>query len=173
MDCFVTRAPRNDGMEANLTRRANQSARPISSQSLRTKIFCFSEMATHPISSAIPSQLRGRFADVTDAGRGMRWTRQRRARKGWQGGINPVSDYPARERTALKTVFVETCSDRYEVRRELWRDRRGRRSRVGLAPRMLASSLVEMCPPNRVLDASAIRKATVATEHGLTGVSAK
>ena len=33
---------------------------------------------------------------------------KRRARKGWQGGINSVSDQPARERTALKTVFVET-----------------------------------------------------------------
>ena len=43
----------------------------------------------------------GRFADVTDVGHGMRWTRQRRARKGWQGGINSVSDQPARERTAL------------------------------------------------------------------------
>ena len=33
---------------------------------------------------------------------------KRRARKGLQGGINSVSDQPACERTALKTVFVET-----------------------------------------------------------------
>ena len=38
----------------------------------------------------------------------MRWTRQRRARKELQGGLNSVSDHPARERTALKTVFDET-----------------------------------------------------------------
>ena len=31
---------------------------------------------------------------VTNVGHGMRWTRQRRARKGSQGGINSVSDFP-------------------------------------------------------------------------------
>ena len=37
----------------------------------------------------------------------MRWTRQRRARKGLQGGLISVSDYPARRRTALLTVSTK------------------------------------------------------------------
>src|SRR5215207_3882803 len=41
---------------------------------------------------AIPHPLEGRIAIVTDVGRGMRWTRQRRARTGSQGGPWPVSE---------------------------------------------------------------------------------
>jgi hypothetical protein len=35
---------------------------------------------------------------------GMRWTRQRRRDRRSQGGINPVSDQPARRRTALQRL---------------------------------------------------------------------
>ena len=40
---------------------------------------------------------KGRFAIVTDVGCGMRWTRQRRAREGSQGGLNLVSDRQTRK----------------------------------------------------------------------------
>ena len=38
----------------------------------------------------------------------MRWTRQRRARKGSQGGLNSVSGYPVCRRTTLLTVSDDT-----------------------------------------------------------------
>ena len=45
-----------------------------------------------PTTPAIPHPLEGRIAIVTDVGRGMRWTRQRRARTGSQGGPWSVSE---------------------------------------------------------------------------------
>src|SRR6187200_972293 len=77
-----------------------------SCQALEAKIFRLTCRANHSY----------RFARLTRQGAlrtsrtrgGMRWTRQRRARKGSRGGLNSVSDYPARGRTALKTVFDET-----------------------------------------------------------------
>ena len=76
------------------------------SQAPRKKIFRLTRRANHLYQFA---RLTRRGALRTSRTRGgMRWTRQRRARKGSQGGLNSVSDCPARERTALKTVFDET-----------------------------------------------------------------
>ena len=74
----------------------------------------------------------------------MRWTRQRRARKGLQGGFNSVSDRPARGRTALPTVFDETGRIARGPARALARRARTAKSCGSDAP-TLASSLVEMC----------------------------
>jgi hypothetical protein len=78
----------------------------------------------------------------------MRWTRQRRARKELQGGMNSVSDRPACGRTALLTVFVETGRMVRGPARPL--AEAGADGQVVWFWRpMLASSLAEMCPPNR------------------------
>ncbi len=61
--------------------------------------------------------------------------------------------------------------DRYEVRRELWRDGRGRRNRVVLTPPGWRQVLRRCVRLNRACDASSIRKATVATVHGSPGRS--
>jgi len=45
---------------------------------------------------------------VTKRGSGMRWTRQRRARRWWRGGINSVSYRAAGRRTALKRT-AKSC----------------------------------------------------------------
>ncbi len=45
---------------------------------------------------------------VAYVGQGMRWTRQRRARRWLQGGINSVSDQAACRRTALLCT-VKSC----------------------------------------------------------------
>jgi len=75
---------------------------------------------------------KGRIASRHELCGGMRWTRQRRARKGSQGGV-AVSDDPARRRTMLPTVFARTLPGR-ESRRDLWwRWARTARS-CGLAP---------------------------------------
>jgi len=75
-------------------------------QALETKIFRLTRRANHFYNFA---RLTRQGALRTSRTRGgMRWTRQRRARKGSQGGLISVSDYPARERTALPTVFDET-----------------------------------------------------------------
>ena len=52
---------------------------------LPAKIFRFAITPNHPYKSAIPHPLEGRIAIVTDVGRGMRWTRQRRARDVFAG----------------------------------------------------------------------------------------
>jgi len=74
----------------------------------------------------------------------MRWTRQRRARKGLQGGSS-VSDRPACGRTALLTVFDETGRMVRGPARPLARRARTVKSCGPDAP-TLASSFVEMCP---------------------------
>src|SRR5215213_5411423 len=50
-----------------------------------------------PTTPAIPHPLEGRIAIVTDVGCGMRWTRQRRAREGSQGGLWPASEQAGRK----------------------------------------------------------------------------
>jgi len=75
---------------------------------------------------------------------GMRWTRQRRARKGLQGGFS-VSDRPACGRTALPTVFDETGRMVRGPARASAGQARTVKSCGPDAP-MLASSRVEMCP---------------------------
>src|SRR3954454_2001509 len=50
---------------------------------------------------------KGRIASRHELCGGMRWTRQRRARKGSQGGF-AVSGRPVRRRTMLPTVFART-----------------------------------------------------------------
>jgi hypothetical protein len=57
-----------------------------------------------PTTPAIPFPQEGRIAIVTDVGRGMRWTRQRRTREWSQGGPWLVSDRTARRRPALKRL---------------------------------------------------------------------
>jgi len=52
---------------------------------LPAKIFRFAVTPNHPYKAAIPHPLEGRIAIVTDVGRGMRWTRQRRARDVFAG----------------------------------------------------------------------------------------
>jgi hypothetical protein len=79
---------------------------------------------------------------------GMRWTRQRRARK-WncRAGL-PVSDRPARGRTTLLPVFAKLCRT-HEVQRSPWRGRSRTAKSCGPDAPMLASSFAEMHPPNR------------------------
>ena len=55
-------------------------------QSLLAKIFRFRRRANHLYRFARLGPHEGRIAIVTDVGHEMRWTRQRRARKGSQGG---------------------------------------------------------------------------------------
>src|SRR3954447_8798209 len=59
-------------------------------------------LTTPPVSPG-----KGRIASRHELWVGMRWTRQRRARKGLQGGF-AVSDCPARGRTMLPTVAART-----------------------------------------------------------------
>jgi hypothetical protein len=94
---------------------------------------------------APPSRLTPRGASRTSRTRdGMRWTRQRRARKGLQGGFS-VSDRPACGRTALPTVFDETGRMVRGPARASAGQARTVKSCGPDAP-MLASSRVEMCP---------------------------
>jgi hypothetical protein len=83
---------------------------------------------------AIPHPLEGRIAIVTDVGCGMRWTRQRRARTGSQGGLWPVSDQPARRRTALKRLRQNFGRQHMSWSKRFGGGSRGRQKRVVLAP---------------------------------------
>ena len=98
----------------------------------------------------------------------MRWTRQRRARKGSQGGMNSVSDRPVRVRTALLTILAGTGRDARGPARALAGWARTAKWCGPDAPR-LASSRVEMHPAQPGRDASSIRTATVAKVQGSPG----
>ena len=87
-----------------------------------------------PTTPAIPHPLEGRIAIVTDVGCGMRWTRQRRARTGSQGGLWPVSDQPARRRTALKRLRQNFGRQHMSRSKRFGGGSRGRQKRVVLAP---------------------------------------
>jgi hypothetical protein len=83
---------------------------------------------------AIPHPQEGRIAIVTDVGRGMRWTRQRRARTGSQGGLRLVSDRPARRRPALKRLRRNFGQQHMSRSMRFGRGSRVRQKRVVLAP---------------------------------------
>ena len=53
-------------------------------------------------SSRHPVPRRGAYHDRHERWDGMRWTRQRFVRDGWQGGLRPVSDYKASGREVLQ-----------------------------------------------------------------------
>src|SRR4249920_333335 len=87
-----------------------------------------------PTTPAIPFPQEGRIAIVTDVGRGMRWTRQRRARKWSQGGHWLVSDRTARRRPALKRLRQNPGRQHMSRSSRFGRGSRGRQRRVVLAP---------------------------------------
>ena len=58
--------------------------------------------------SAVPAREEGRIAIVTDVGHGMRWTRQRRARKAFAGRDEPRERRRRDRRKALKRT-VKPC----------------------------------------------------------------
>jgi hypothetical protein len=92
---------------------------------------------------------------------GMRWTRQRRARKWDRRADLPVSDQPARGRTTLLPVLAELCPDRTRSSEDFGGDGRGRRSCVVLAPRCWRQVFRRCIRPTGLV-ASRIREATVA-----------
>jgi hypothetical protein len=107
----------------------------------------------------------GRFANVTNA----RWDAMDATASGAQGIAGRIE---LRERlSGVRTNGAANCLRRNSLgwvrgpARALARRARTAKSCCPGAP-MLASSLVEMCPPNRVRDTSAIRKATVAKVQG-------
>jgi hypothetical protein len=101
------------------------------------------------ISLAVLSHTEGRIAIVTDVGSGMRWTRQRRARDGLQGGL-PIIGACERLNGALTNDAI-----------------RGRRSRVVLAP-VAGVKFAEARRPDRALT-SLNPLMTLTTKNSLTG----
>jgi hypothetical protein len=82
-------------------------------------IFCNGPKAIFPVQPCFQKQFASHLTQITSSSRaipfrrrgvghrherwgGMRWTRQRRRARGLQGGLTPVSDRPARGRTAPK-----------------------------------------------------------------------
>ena len=139
-----------------------------SCQAPRAKIYRLTRRANHSYRFARPAR-QGALRTSRTRG-GMRWTRQRRAREGSQGGFNSVSDRRRADERRLKLPSPELAGT-HEDRRELWRDRRGRRSRVVLTPPCWRQVWRRCIRPNRALYASDIRKATVAKVQGSPGRS--
>src|SRR5207245_10355628 len=99
----------------------------------------------------------GRIAIVTDVGRGMRWTRQRRARTESQGGLRPVSDQPARRRPALKRLRRNFGRQHMSRSKRFGGGSRGRQRRVVLAP-VAGVKLMETCRAQPGFGRSPIRQ---------------
>jgi hypothetical protein len=99
---------------------------------------------------------------------GMRWTRQRRARRGSQGGSSRERSAGARTNDAANRPCRNSPGGT-RPGRIFGGDGRGRRSRVVLAPRCWRQVLRRCIRSNRVWDASVIRKATVARKPGHRG----
>ena len=104
---------------------------PALSSPFRRNISVFQKLKPDYMSSH-PVPHRGALRTSRTRG-GMRWTRQRRARKGSQGGMNPVSDCRRADGRRCQLSSPELAGW-YEVRRDLWRDGRGRRNRVVPTP---------------------------------------
>src|SRR5438445_2250110 len=79
----------------------------------------------------------------------MRWTRQRRAREGSQGGLRLVSDQPPRRRTALKRLRQDFGRQHMSRSKRCGGGSRGRQRRVVLAP-VAGVKLWRFVGPNRV-----------------------
>ncbi len=118
-----------------------------------------------PTTPAIPHPLEGRIAIVTDVGRGMRWTRQRRAREGSQGGLRPVSDQPARRRPALKRLRRNFGRQHMSRSKGFGGGSRGRQRRVVLAP-VAGVKLTEICRARPGFGRSSIRQRRRPKEFG-------
>ena len=80
-----------------------------------------------------------------------------------------MSDHPARGRTALLKLSSPELAGTHEDRRELWRDRRGRRSRVVLTPPCWRQVWWRCIRLNRAWHVSDIHEATVAKVQGSPG----
>ena len=106
---------------------------------------------------AIPHPQEGRIAIVTDVGRGMRWTRQCRARTGSQGGLRPVSDQTTRRRPALKRLRRNLGRQHMSRSRRSGRGSRVRQKRVVLAP-VAGVKLAEICRAQPGCGESSIRQ---------------
>src|ERR1700730_16714216 len=93
----------------------------------------------------------------------MRWTRQRRARRGSQGGSSRERSDGARTNDAANRLCQNSPGG--TRRGKIFGvDGRGRRSRVVLGARCWRQVLRRCIRPNRVRDVSSIRKATVANK---------
>jgi hypothetical protein len=110
-----------------------------------------------PTTPAIPFPQEGRIAIVTDVGRGMRWTRQRRTREWSQGGPWLVSDRTARRRPALKRLRRNPGRQHMSRSSHFGRGSRGRQRRVVLAP-VAGVKLAEICRPQPGVGGSPIRQ---------------
>jgi hypothetical protein len=100
----VLRTPLSSKSSAtNLRQTGTTGKSPDCCPALAAKINLFPPPPNQSYKSACSGSPEGRIAIVTDIGLGMRWTRQRQARKWSQGGY-PVSDRTARRRTALKRL---------------------------------------------------------------------
>src|SRR5258705_13587969 len=87
----------------------------------------------------------------------MRWTRQRRAREGSQGGLRLVSDQPARRRPALKRLRQNFGRQHMSRSKRFGEGSRGRQKRVVLAP-VAGVKLMEICRAQPGVGQSSIRQ---------------
>jgi hypothetical protein len=97
----------------------------------------------------------------------MRWTRQRRRATGVCRAGHPVSDQPARGRTALQCLRQD-FGRRHMAGRGLGRGRCGRRSRVVLAS-VADVKLAEAASSQPGFDGPSIRSATVTKRNSSPG----
>src|ERR1051326_3227403 len=94
----------------------------------------------------------------------MRWTRQRRAREGLQGGFS-VSDRPARRRPALKRLRRNLGRQHMSRSKRFGGGSRGRQKRVVLAP-VAGVKLAELCRAQPGFGESLIRQRRRPKEFG-------
>jgi hypothetical protein len=113
------------------------------------KIIGFSFYPNHPHISAVSSLKRG-VGHRHERWDGMRWTRQRRARKVRAGQVaRPVSPGGAQTNDA-ETAFVKTSADGYQARRKPWRGRLADGKTVWSRHPLLVSSRRRFSGSNRV-----------------------
>jgi hypothetical protein len=131
------------------------------------KIFLFFRNQNQAISVAVPPH-RGAYHDRRLRGAGCDGRDSvGRARRS-QGEMNLVSDLRRADERRCQ-LFSPELAGSHEVRLDPWRDGRVRRSRVVLTPRRWRQVLRRCIRPNRVSNASSIRKATVARKPGHRG----
>src|SRR5438105_9705454 len=87
----------------------------------------------------------------------MRWTRQRRAREGSQGGLRLVSDRPPRRRPALKRLRQNFGRQHMSRSKRFGGGSCGRQKRVVLAP-VAGVKLMEICRSQPGVGESPIRQ---------------
>ncbi len=129
---------------------------------LPAKTFRFPESPNQPYTSRRPVLIKRGVGHRHERWDGMRWTRQRRARAGSQGGFplrNARERFPGAQTNGAVSAFAYVSADVHMPLKAAWRMRGSRTAKpCGPGTRCWCQAGRRWCEPNRVLASPSIRR---------------